>query len=161
MNVDTHPETTITADRDLPTIEIVRDFEAPPAAVFRAHVEPELVARWLGPTTIAMRIDRWDATTGGSYRYVHTGENGVEHHFYGSFHEVRPDERLVQTFTYEPFPDGVSLDTMTFEALDGGRTRLRARSVFESRETRDQAMASGMETGIVEGYRKLDDLLAG
>ena len=44
--------------------------------------------------------------------------------FYGSFHEVRPNERLVQTFTYDGAPDGVRLETMTFEDLGDGRTRV-------------------------------------
>ncbi len=42
---------------------------------------------------------------------------GVAYAFYGSFHEVRPDERLVQTFTFEAEPDGVTLETMTFDEL--------------------------------------------
>ena len=80
--------------------------------------------------------------------------------FWGSFHEVRPDERLVQTFSFDGEPDGVSLETMTFEALDGGRCRITGVSVVESLEIRDQILASGMEVGVNEGYEKLDELLA-
>ena len=160
MSTTTHHEVSITADRDLPTIEIVREFDAPPAAVFRAHVEPELVKKWLGPRRLTMDIVRWDVETGGAYRYVHRDDSG-EYGFYGSFHEVRPGERIVQTFTFEGFPDGVALETMTFEDLGGGRTRLRGVSVFGSKEVRDAALASGMEVGVVEGYEQLDELLAG
>ena len=42
-------ETTIEADPNLPTIRIIRDFDAPPDKVFRAWVDPELVDQWLGP----------------------------------------------------------------------------------------------------------------
>jgi uncharacterized protein YndB with AHSA1/START domain len=160
MNTTTHPETQITADPDLPTIEIVREFEAPVEAVFRAHTDPALVKQWLGPRGLTMQIDRWDAQTGGAYRYVHTDEDGTEYGFYGSFHEVRPSERIVQTFTFEGFPEGVSLETMTLEDL-GGRTRLRGTSVFFSREARDMLISSGMESGVVQGYEQLDELLAG
>ena len=80
--------------------------------------------------------------------------------FYGSFHEARPNERLVQTFTWEGMPDGVSLDTMTFTDLGDGRTRVSALSVLESFEARDGMVASGMEAGVFEGYAKLDALLA-
>jgi uncharacterized protein YndB with AHSA1/START domain len=80
--------------------------------------------------------------------------------FYGSFHEVRAPERLVWTFTWEGAPDGVSLETMTFEELPGGRTRLTGVSVVDSFETRDQILKSGMEVGVIEGYEKLDELLA-
>lgn len=153
-------ETTIEADPNLPTIRIIRDFDAPPDKVFRAWVEPELVVQWLGPKSTEMRIDQWDARTGGNYRYVAV-QNGAEvAAFYGSFHEVRPSERLVQTFTWEGMPDGVSLDTMTFEDLGDGRTRTIGLSVVENFEGRDAIMASGMEVGVYEGYEKLDALLA-
>ncbi len=160
MSASTHPETTISADPGLPTIEIVREFDAPVEAVFRAHTDPELVTQWLGPRRVTMRIDHFDARTGGSYRYVHSGEDGTKHGFFGAFHEVRPHERIVQTFTYEGFPDGVSLETMTLEDLGDRRTRLRALSVVDSMEARDAMVASGMETGVVEGYERLDELLA-
>ena len=141
-------ETTIEADPNLPTIRIIRDFDAPPDRVFRAWVEPELVVQWLGPKSTEMRIDEWNARTGGNYRYAAL-ENGEEvAAFYGSFHEVRPNERLVQTFTWEGMPDGVSLETMTFEDLGDGRTRTIGLSVVENLEGRDAIMASGMEVGV-------------
>jgi len=84
---------------------------------------------------------------------------GVEHAFHGSFHEVSP-ARLVQTFTYEGSPDSVALETLWFEDLGGGRTRLHAQSLVDSFEGRDAFLNSGMETGVEQGYRKLDALLA-
>ncbi|MBA2773884.1 MAG: SRPBCC family protein, partial [Nocardioidaceae bacterium] len=146
MTATTHPQTQITADPNLPTLAIVREFDATPDKVFRAHVDPELIVQWLGPDDVAMRLDTWDPRTGGSYRYV--GErDGEEFGFFGAFHEVRPNERIVQTFTFEGVPDGVSLETATFEALPGGRTRLTALSVVDSIEARDAMVASGMESG--------------
>jgi len=138
----------------------VREFDAPVEAVFRAHTDADLVTQWLGPRRLTMRVDRYDARTGGSYRYLHSGDDGTEHAFFGAFHEVRPHERIVQTFTYEGFPDGVALETATFEDL-GGRTRLSIVSVVDTMEARDAMIASGMETGVVEGYERLDELLAG
>jgi uncharacterized protein YndB with AHSA1/START domain len=153
-------ETTIEADPNLPTIRIIRDFDAPRDKVFRAWVEPELVVRWLGPKSSEMRIDQWNAHTGGNYRYAALQDGEEVATFYGSFHEVRPSERLVQTFTWEGMPDGVSLETMTFEDLGDGRTRTIGLSVVENLEGRDAIMASGMEVGVYEGYEKLDALLA-
>jgi uncharacterized protein YndB with AHSA1/START domain len=153
-------QTQIEADPKVPTIRIVRDFDAPPDKVYRAWVEPELVAKWLGPKSTEMRIDEWDARTGGLYRYAAI-QDGVEvAAFYGSFHEVRPNERLVQTFTWEGMPDGVSLETLTLEDLGDGRTRTVGLSVVDSFEARDGIMASGMDVGVIEGYEKLDALLA-
>lgn len=160
MNATVKHETEIAADPNLPTIRIVREFDAPRQRVFHAFTKPELVAQWLGPKSTTTRIDTWDCHTGGNYRYVSVHE-GHEYGFYGSFHEVRPDERLVQTFTFEQVPDGVSLETATFEELDGDRTRVTMLSVVESLEMRDAIIASGMETGVVEGFEKLDEILSG
>lgn len=153
-------ETTIEADPNLPTIRIIRDFDAPPDKVFRAWIEPELVVQWLGPKSTEMRIEQWDARTGGNYRYTALQDGEEVAAFYGSFHEVRPSERLVQTFTWEGMPDGVSLETMTFDDLGGGRTRTIGLSVVDNLEGRDAIMASGMEVSVYEGYEKLDALLA-
>lgn len=153
-------ETTIEADPNLPTIRIIRDFDAPRVKVFQAWIEPELVAQWLGPKSTEMRIDEWNARTGGNYRYAAVQDGEEVAAFYGSFHEVRPSERLVQTFTWEGMPDGVSLETMTFEDLGDGRTRTIGLSVVENLEARNAIMGSGMEVGVYEGYEKLDALLA-
>jgi uncharacterized protein YndB with AHSA1/START domain len=104
-------------------------------------------------------VDYWDARTGGSWRYVAT-RDGAEFGFHGCFHEVRPD-RIVQTFTWEGEPDGVSLGTLIFEDLGDGRTRLHCQSLCDSFEARDAWLRSGMDTGVNEGYAKLDALLAG
>lgn len=151
-------ETGITVDPVLPTIVITREFEAPPERVFRAHTDPDLVVQWLGPRSLSMEIERYDARTGGSYRYLNRDDDGNEYAFHGVFHEVRPVERIVQTFTYEGMPDSVSLETAVFEDL-GGRTRLTATSLLDSVESRDGMIASGAETGIREGYERLDELL--
>ncbi len=159
MTAVTHHETEIALEPDVPAVRITREFDAPPEKVFRAHVDPDLVARWLGPRGLEMTIDHYDCRTGGSYRYTHADADG-EYRFYGSFHEVRPPERIVQTFTYEGFPDGVSLDTLTLEDLGDGRTRLVGSSLLDSFEGRDAMIASGMEVGVREGYERLDELLA-
>ncbi|HEX3785949.1 MAG TPA: SRPBCC family protein [Pseudonocardiaceae bacterium] len=159
MNTDITHETEISAPADLPTITIVREFDAAPEKVFRAWTEPELFVRWNGPRSIDNRIEHWDARTGGSWRYVALRDGEQIAGFYGSFHELRPAERLVQTFTFDGAPDGVSLDTTTFEALADGRTRVTVVSVVESMETRDAILSSGMDVGVREGYEKLDELL--
>lgn len=160
MSTVVHHETTIAAPAGLPTIEITREFDAPAEAVFRAHADPSLFAQWVGPRSIATRVIDWDCSTGGRWRYVAERDGEEVAAFFGSFHEVRPGERIVQTFTWEGAPDSVSLEILTLEELDGGRCRLHAVSVGESVEARDRMIAAGMESGIVEGYEQLDELLA-
>lgn len=159
MTTTSTHETQIAADPRVPLVRITREFDAPPEKVFRAHTDPELLVQWLGPRNTEMRIDRFDCRTGGSYRYVHTSD-GNEYGFFGSFHEVRPSELIVQTFTFEGEPDGVALERLVLEDLGDGRTRLVATSLVDSFEGRDAVLASGMEVGIREGYERLDELLA-
>ena len=159
MNANRTRETQIVSDPDVPLVHIMREFDAPPKKVFRAHTDPELVVQWLGPRRHEMRIDRYDCRTGGDYRYVHASD-GNEYGFFGSFHEVRPGELIVQTFTFEGMPDGVALERLAFEDLGDGRTRLTATSLVDSFEARDAFVASGMEAGVREGYERLDELLA-
>jgi uncharacterized protein YndB with AHSA1/START domain len=152
-------ETQIDVDPTVPLVRITREFDAPRERVFRAHTDPELVVQWLGPRRLEMRIDTWDCRTGGSYRYVHSSD-GDEFGFHGSFHEVRPNELIVQTFTFEGMPDGVALEKLTLDDLGDGRTRLVTTSLVDSFEDRDAFVAGGMESGIVEGYERLDEVLA-
>jgi uncharacterized protein YndB with AHSA1/START domain len=150
-------ETSIEADPKVPVIRLSRDFEATPEQLFRAHTDPVLFARWVGPDGMTTRIEHWDATSGGSWRYVSV-RDGTEYGFHGCFHEVRVD-RIVQTFTYDGEPDGVSLGTMWFEDLGGGRTRLRTQSLVDSFEARDAWLRSGMEVGLNQGYAKLERMI--
>ena len=154
----TFAQARIEADAKLPIIRITRDFSATPEQLFRAHIDPELFARWVGPKDMRTRIEHWDAKTGGSWRFVQE-RDGTEYAFHGCFHDVRPD-RIVQTFTYDDEPDGVALETMWFEDLGNGRTRLHGQSLCDSFEARDGWLASGMEVGVNEGYAKLDAMIA-
>ena len=156
--MNTIAETTIEADPKVPVIRITRDFAATPAQLLRAHTDPRLFAQWVGPSGMETRVDHWDARSGGSWRYV-SGRDTEEYGFRGCFHEVSPD-RIVQTFTFEGAPDGVSLQTLRFEDLGDGRTRLHAQSLVDSFEERDAWLSSGMEVGVNDGYAKLDGMLA-
>jgi uncharacterized protein YndB with AHSA1/START domain len=168
-------ETSIESDPDVPLVRITREFDAPPAKVFRAHIDPDLFVQWVGPGAHAVKIDHWECRNGGSYRYVITNHDaaygcsevrdaepaGIEYAFRGCFHEVREGELIVQTFSFEGVPDGIALEKLLFEELGDGRTRLVATALVDSFEGRDAFVASGMEGGVQDGYRKLDALLAG
>jgi uncharacterized protein YndB with AHSA1/START domain len=155
----TKQETQIIVDPDVPLVRIVRDFDAPPEKVFRAHTDPEIFKQWNGPDGYEIDIETFDCRTGGAWRYKASGE-GWEGWFRGSFHEIRPNEVIIQTFNYEDIPDGVALERIEFEDLGDGRTRLTSTSVVDSFEGRDAFVASGMEVGVIEGYRRLDAILA-
>ncbi len=150
--------TTITTEPGTPFIDMERVLDAKPATVFRAYTEPDLVKQWLGPRRLTMKIEEYDARTGGSYRYIHSDENG-EYGFRGVFHRVEKD-CIIQTFEFDGAPGQVALETATFEDLGDGRTRVRARSVYPSVESRDGMAQSGMEEGVNDGYDRLEELAA-
>ena len=150
--------TTITADSGVPFVDTVREFDAPVSAVFKAHVDPDLLAKWLGPRSTVTKISEYNATTGGSWRYENGDDSGM-YGFRGVFHTVEADALIIQTIEFEGAPTQVVISTTTFEEVDG-RTRMSAHEVYPSVEARDMAVATGMDYGVIEGYERLDELLA-
>lgn len=148
----------ITAEPGVPFIDIELDFAAPRALVYRAHVEPDLVAQWLGPARYRTIVERMEVRDGGRWRFVHRGAGGEEQAFRGVFHGEPSVEGITQTWEYEGWPGRVSLERLTFEERDG-RTTLRAHTVYQSILDRDEMVASGMEGGVNEGYARLDGVL--
>jgi len=151
--------TTITADDGVPFVDTVREFDAPVSAVFKAHVDPDLLAKWLGPRNATLNVTKYDATTGGSWHYE-SGHEDAMFGFRGIFHTVEPDALIIMTFEFDGAPNQVGISTTTFEEVDG-RTRIVAHEVYPTVEARDMALATGMNYGVVEGYERLDELLAG
>ena len=154
----THP-TEITAQPGLPFVDIVREFDAPAEAVFRAHTEPRLFAQWTGPRDMHMDSVEIDPTPGGKWMYAFRPQGSdTALRFFGVYHAVEPNALIVQTFEFSMAPGHVGLSRIAFED-QGGRTRLTMREVYPSVETRDAAVASGMEYGITEGFERLDALV--
>ena len=148
----------IEPDPTVPAFHIWRDFHASRDRVVRAHTDPELFLRWIGPDDFETEVDEWDARNGGAWGYT-TRHGDHEGSFRGCFHTVAED-RIVQTFTWDGMPDAVLLETLTFEELGDGRTRLHALSLCQSFAVRDEWLTNGMEDGVHEGYAALDRLLA-
>jgi uncharacterized protein YndB with AHSA1/START domain len=150
----------VTAEPGKQDVTITREFDAPRDLVFRAHTDPKLYVQWLGPRGYEMVLDVFEPHSGGRYRYIHKDQNGNEFGFHGVFHEIS-DDLMIQTFEFEGLPEKghVTLDTMRLEDLPGNRTRLTIQSLFRSVEDRDGMVQSGMESGMREGYERLDELL--
>jgi uncharacterized protein YndB with AHSA1/START domain len=155
-------KTTITAEPGKQELFITREFDAPRELVFKAHTDAELYAQWLGPRGLTTRFDVFEPVSGGRYRFIQKDSDGNEFAFHGVTHDVTAPERIIGTFEFEGLPESghVILETTKFEALLGNRTRITAHSVFQSVEDRDGMIQSGMEHGVVEGYDRLDDVLA-
>jgi uncharacterized protein YndB with AHSA1/START domain len=149
----------IIAEPGIPQIVITREFDAPRDLLFRAHTDPELLVRWLGPRRLSMTIDHFDARAGGTWRYIHRDVDGNEYGFHGVFHGTPSPDGIVQTFEFEGMPGHVSLQTIAFAEHDG-KTLLRQNVVFQSVADRDGMLESGMAEGVNDSMERLDELVA-
>jgi uncharacterized protein YndB with AHSA1/START domain len=140
-------------------IHIEREFDAPRHEVFAAYTDPQLIPEWWGPRNTSTSVDQMDVKTGGSWRFIVRNADGSESGFHGSYREVTPPERIVQTFEWEGMPGHVCVETAVFEDL-GDRTKVTTTSLFHTPEERDGMLQSGMESGMNETYARLDELLA-
>jgi uncharacterized protein YndB with AHSA1/START domain len=138
-------------------IEFSRVFEAPRRLVFEAHAKPEHVRRWWGPHGSVTTCEL-DFRPGGKWRFVVRTAGGKEVAFYGEYREIVPPERFVWTFGFDGMPGPPGLETYTFTEADG-KTTLIAVGHFDSIESRDAAIQSGMEKGAAETWDRLEELL--
>ncbi len=153
-------KTIITAEPGKQELFITREFDAPRELVYRAHTEPEIFAQWLGPRDLSIDFEVFEPVSGGRWRFLNVDQDGNEYAFHGTFHEVTPT-RIIQTFEFEGLPETghVSLETLTLEDLGNGRTKLTTHAVYQTVADRDGMVEAGMESGVTEGYEKLDDIL--
>lgn len=139
---------------------ISREFNAPPALVWEAITRPEHVRNWYGMCIFTMDVCEIELRVGGSWRYVLRDPSGMTFAFSGEYLEIEPPGRLVSTERYEAIPNSDYRCVLTLTDV-GGRTLFRNHLTYQSQAHRDGHLQSGMETGMNETYRRLDELLAG
>jgi uncharacterized protein YndB with AHSA1/START domain len=139
-------------------IRIERTFDATRDRVWDAYTRPELLAQWWGRGN-KVDVEKYEAVRGGHYRFVEHHDGGTDG-FEGRFREVTPKDRIVQTFEWDGMPGYVIINTVEFNDLGDGRTKLVTTSLFSSQDERDGFLNSGMEGGMNESYAALDRLLA-
>jgi uncharacterized protein YndB with AHSA1/START domain len=157
-------QVTLPGDRQ---VKVMRSFKAARSLVYRAYTEPALVQRWLfGPPGWSMPVCEMDVRVGGRYRWRwRSDKDASEFGFAGTFREVQPASRLVHTEAYdsgtlgEAYPQSEALVTVTFTE-DGGVTTVTTLIEFDSKESRDAAVATGMTDGMEQSYQLLDQLLS-
>ena len=141
-------------------IAMTRVFDAPRRLVFDAFTKPELVKQWLlGPPGWTMPVCEIDLRVGGAYRYVWRNAKGKEMGMGGIYREIVLHERLVCTELFDQawYPGEALVTTTLVE--QGGRTTLTSTMLYVSQETRDAVLKSGMESGVVASYDRLEELL--
>lgn len=149
---------TTPSDRE---IALTRVFDAPRTLVFDALTKPELVKRWmLGSMGATMPVCEIDLRVGGAYRFVWRNPDGTEMAMNGVYREITRPGRLVNTQRLETaWLPGEALLTTTL-AGSGGKTTFTCTTLYDSRETRDKILKSGMENGASASYDRLAEVLA-
>jgi len=142
-------------------VVITRPFAAPPEAVYRAHIEPALVQKWmLGPEGWTMPVCISDARPGGKMRYEWDNGKGGGFYLTGEYVELTPFSRIVhieRMHLPDPTPDNHIETTFTPQ---GAGTLITMRMTLPNSETRAAMLASGMEVGMEASYVRLEGMMA-
>lgn len=151
-------EVTMPGDRD---IVMTRVFDAPRQIVFDAFTKPELIRKWLlGPDGWSMPVCNVDLRAGGTFHYVWRNDSdGKEFGINGEYREVAKPDRIVHAERFdEAMYPGDALITTAFVEQKGATT-MTMTQLYDSREIRDAAIESGMETGVAASFDRLDDIV--
>src|SRR5687768_3579585 len=142
-------------------IVLTREFDAPRQLVWKAFTTPELLLRWLGPERSPMIEAKLDLRVGGKYFFAWSVPPQSKLTSEGEFLQVdapagyTSTERMAMDGQYFP---GTAFNFHVFDDL-GAKSRVTITARYESKETRDAVVASGMSGGVAESYQRLDELL--
>jgi|SRR5688572_27494802 len=153
---------TITAEPGKSTIRIERVFNAPRDKFYRVITDKDLIPKWwIGPGYEVV-CEALDVREGGHWKHIQTMPDGTKFAFFGVYHEVAKNERIVQTFEFSGLPERghVILEKMELFDEDGGKkTKLVVTQAYLNVEDRDGMVQSGMESGLQNTYDTLDKVL--
>ena len=142
-------------------VVVTRRFAAPPEAVYRAHMDPEVIQQWmLGPPGWTMPVCINEARPGGKIRYEWASGDGGGFYLTGEIVELDPPHRVVHVERMhlpDPTPDNRIETTFT---PDGGGTLMVMRMQLPDAATREAMLATGMEHGMEDSYQRLEGQLA-
>jgi uncharacterized protein YndB with AHSA1/START domain len=138
-------------------LEIVttREFDAPIELVFDVLTKPEHVSQWFAPFACEMQECSIDLRVGGNYHQVFVTEDGTECSFRGTYLEVEPPTRTVQTWLFDGWPDAEAVETVDLHESDGV-TKLTMKLAFRDKAGRQHMTASD---GQEDSFNKMEDYL--
>jgi uncharacterized protein YndB with AHSA1/START domain len=125
-----------TADRE---IVISRIISAPRELVFEAFTEVRHLSRWWGPEGFTTTTRAFEFRVGGEWIFVMHGPDGTDYQEWISWTEITPPQRIALLHGESPGDPNAFESVLTF-APDGAATRLEMRTVFPTKELRDQAV---------------------
>jgi uncharacterized protein YndB with AHSA1/START domain len=118
-----------TSRRELPNdldVLITREFDAPIALVFDVLTKPEHVSKWFAPHGCKMKECSIDLRVGGNYHQVFVTDDGTECSFRGTYLEIEPPTRTVETWVFEGRPHLDTVETVELHEADQTEDLLRS-----------------------------------
>jgi uncharacterized protein YndB with AHSA1/START domain len=149
----------LVVDRPTRSYSMSRIFDAPRDLVWKILTDPARIPEWWGPRYLTTTVDKMDVKVGGEWRFIQKDAEGKEYAFNGVYTEVRPPERYAYTFEFEPMAGHISTETCILEELPGGKTKITARTVFNTLEDLEGMLQSGMEEGATDTWDRLEEIL--
>lgn len=140
-------------------IVMTRTFAAPRILVWKVMTEPQHIPHWWGWSKAVTTVEKLDVRPGGTWRFAQKMPDGRQLVFKGTYLEVLPPEKLVNTFGMEGmYEDKLIVEEHRLEEI-GGRTVLTSTSRLDTIADRDAFVATGMEGGARESYNRMDAYL--
>ena len=147
-------KTRIEAENDKHDLTITREFDLPVSLLFKAYVEPGIVAQWMGTNVLKL-----DAKRHGSYQFETTDPMGNKHRFNGTIHEFTPEKRITRTFEMENSPFPVQLEYLEFHELTESTSKLTIHVIHKSSYYRDEMLKLPFATGINMAHNRLQEVV--
>ncbi len=144
------------SNKEVPSIKVVRQFQAPPARVWQAWVSAEALKQWMGPGPVVCLEAQADVRVGGSYRILMQSPDGEHHDVGGTYREIQPNRKLVFSWAWKSTPEHESLVTVELRAIDTGTEMTLTHEAFRDEAARDHH-AQGWEGCLA----KLEGVIAG
>ena len=136
-------------------IVLTREFDAPIELVFDVLTKPEHVRKTIAPYGEEVKVCSIDLRVGGNYHFVFVTDDGREMSFRGTFLEVEPPTRTVETWLYDGWPDVEAVESVDLREADGV-TKLTHRLAFRDQAGRDHMTATD---GLEANYDNVENLL--
>lgn len=148
-------KTKIHAEDGKQEIIITRAFDLPVELLFKAYVEPDIVAQWMGTKVLILENRKY-----GSYRFETSDPKGnVVFYASGVIHAFIPNQKITRTFEMEGTPFGPQLEFLEFEKVSDSTSKLHMHMVFKSIALRDQILQLPFAQGINMAHNRLQDIV--
>jgi uncharacterized protein YndB with AHSA1/START domain len=145
-------KTKISAEDGKQELVITREFDLPVELLFKAYAEPEIVEQWMGTKVLKLENKKH-----GSYQFITTGPNDIQHGFNGTIHEFTTNEKIIRTFEMENTPFPVQLEFLEFIKLTDDTSKLNMHIIYKSVADRDNILKLPFAYGINMAHNRLQE----